>query len=1064
MDLKIMAKDLLHYLASFGNSDYISADDGAGGETKKINSESIRAGLAEATTLAKGLMSAADKTNVDANTTVAHTHNTDTIIDEGGANEVTAAVVKTVTDHFDAADSYKLKPTGLQAQTKTLSAITDVPDYIGQLGILGGNYLFAYGASAGNWIHLNSKSWMWTRGNVTINRTARTMSVDDIAWLITNDGRAFVLQGGSGSGVITDFAYSAAGSVNIIYVDALVAAGSQTLTLITESYNAVTQVATGYERFIVGTAYVGQGVFINGLTEQELLKRTINLEIKGYIWNRGTVTVSYVSGLISVDNLCYYVTGDGRSFVLQGGTGSGLITDFEYNNGSAVNIVYIDIPTSGGSGTSIALQKATVSSIPSIAASYNRIILGTSYKNSATDYFLHFQGLTEKDNYRILKPLWKNNPIGKLWSQGDTTIDYTNHKLTNSSLVWFTHIDGRSFVMEGGSGSGVITDYDFYTTGDTGIYLIYIDIPITGGAGSTVALQKARWTAMPTIAVDYQRVLLGTSGDVSGGVYSLWIENLSEKDLHRRLETAETTIVTNAAIVTTNKTILINAIDGNLLTGNNFNMSGANNWVSGYGSPTMDINSTVAGKMYISFDGLGTSKQVKYSSLLDLSGNYKVRLKIRLLSGTAHYVRFGKFSSSSGASQYWYDVFPTSDEKTWAFTLYNIDTADFTICCIDTQNTSAFTISIDDVEVTRFISEQPKKIAWQCEEFLQSLSRNDKTLTKLIVTGDSLMANDGDAVYSADDEGVTMRPPRLAYNNFPRRLYDYLKFNPASYRRIDHIGWTLGGTWTDTHGVEFLESPDNNAETYKWSQTANAYAEFAIPSGFENFAIILHKDDNEHGQDYDDVITVTINGGDISSYGSSSINSYRTKLVSYDVGNPWYTELYEGLPGGINTIRITKSNNVKTLMLWGIAYWTGNTFMVINAAHGGHTLTDLLRDHKHLNSEVLENNPDAVLFEIPLMNQTGKSQTIDNTMLDLNAIVTLFNGKDLGFMSCNIMADNGAGTNYYTLYPNPNMQQHAEIASKTIWDNRLPYVDVFEIFRRKVINKGGTLEGYHIGF
>lgn len=43
-----------------------------------------------------------------------HSQNKDTKLDEGGDNEVSALTVKSVADHFDAADSYKLKGTGLK--------------------------------------------------------------------------------------------------------------------------------------------------------------------------------------------------------------------------------------------------------------------------------------------------------------------------------------------------------------------------------------------------------------------------------------------------------------------------------------------------------------------------------------------------------------------------------------------------------------------------------------------------------------------------------------------------------------------------------------------------------------------------------------------------------------------------------------------------------------------------------------------------------------------------------------------------------------------------------------
>jgi hypothetical protein len=316
------------------------------------------------------------------------------------------------------------------------------------------------------------------------------------------------------------------------------------------------------------------------------------------------------------------------------------------------------------------------------------------------------------------------------------------------------------------------------------------------------------------------------------------------------------------------------------------------------------------------------------------------------------------------------------------------------------------------------------------------------------------------------DEPTGEKPHRGGYNTIPRRIYDNIitNFSAPYYRRIDHADWTrsiLSGSddFTEITGNEILNPDWTNAANgtlYAYCQEPNGYAEINIPDGYENFVIILHKDNNEFAQDYDDNLTVTLNGGDISGYGAGSIDSYKVKSGAGDYGNPFYTELYEGLPAGINTIRIKKSNTNKTLMMWGIVYWTGNTSLMFNHGISGY---DMQQYYDYTNDSIIENNYDAIFFEMPGMNEASGNNTINQIQSALSDFITLLDNKDVLYLSTHPFGDNGAGTNYYTLYNNPTLKEVYYWCRDLLYNNNKPFLNVFKRFEDLIVADGGTLEG-----
>ena len=318
------------------------------------------------------------------------------------------------------------------------------------------------------------------------------------------------------------------------------------------------------------------------------------------------------------------------------------------------------------------------------------------------------------------------------------------------------------------------------------------------------------------------------------------------------------------------------------------------------------------------------------------------------------------------------------------------------------------------------------------------------------MVGDSLNANlTGGTI--PNDEGETRRPIRLVSNSLSRRIYDELSWNKPQHRRLDDTDFTLSGTWTNPTPSSIFEGA---TDKYHSSIVANSYAEITIPDGFENFAIVCRKFENFGSVD------VSLNGGDISAYGNSTIDLARSKDNVSDVGNPYHTVDYSNLPSGANTIRISKQNNTDEVQVFGIYYWSGNTLMVYNVAHGGHTLKNLL--DQHLKAEVLENDFDAILFQLTLMNECSKSTNLASPEIALNTILeTIVKNKDIAFMSCHPFGiDPRDDTpNYYELYPSPlSMEDFNNTLKAVLHKNNLPFIDVFSIFKQKIENRGGTLE------
>ena len=391
---------------------------------------------------------------------------------------------------------------------------------------------------------------------------------------------------------------------------------------------------------------------------------------------------------------------------------------------------------------------------------------------------------------------------------------------------------------------------------------------------------------------------------------------------------------------------------------------------------------------------------------------------------------------------------------------------------------------------------------YKVEDFFNRTTRNQKYLTRIGFLGDSLTANEvGGDIPQSLDEGDTMRPMRLLTNNIPRRFYDKASWNKPTFRRLDNSDWTKSGFSVITGERIFW----GISEVYHKAESADAYAEITIPDGYEHFSIICRtksgygslnvKINNSNPSTilYDNpiiddaAVTGAKNGNPKSTLiyklnNNQNVNTDDCSIqlpcgidsinlgIGVGQGNPYAIYEYNNLPSGDNVIRISAASATR-VDLWGIFYWSGNSMVVMNMAYGGHSTTSLLSVYRDV---VFNDNVhfDEFIFELPIMNDSSPSK-VGNVNTTKRNVQTLINNlatyhNDVLFTTCHplglsIVHD----TNFYvdnidfTRYP--SMEQVSEGAREVVLANRKPFIDLFRIFKKLIISKGGTLEGGEAG-
>lgn len=500
---------------------------------------------------------------------------------------------------------------------------------------------------------------------------------------------------------------------------------------------------------------------------------------------------------------------------------------------------------------------------------------------------------------------------------------------------------------------------------------------------------------------------------------------------------------------------------GNILDTVSSDMSGTGNWVVGIGTPAMDISS---GTMKLTFT---SSNQGVYLPELVPGLSYRIEARLRKISGNIKRVSIGQFSSTPSAG--WSSI-PVSTN--WQDISFDIVAAnkDLYIGALAASNPGGV-VEVEYIRaiVTTGLEYETEEVATTAAKLgisnttnmnlgnvFSSLSKYDKPITIVCALSDSLFANPTGGPIPAP-EAATQRPMRLgASNNIPRRIYDFLSWNKPQWRRLDDAAWTKSGTWTAINSTAIFE-PTYTTERYTTTVTPSAYAEITVPDGMENFAIIVREFTSLA------VLNVTLNG--VAMPSGNGVSSYDTNLVGAGpTGNPYKILHFKNLPAGANVIRITKDATANGLFLWGGFWWTGNTLVVMNVAHGGHTMDELINEH--INDEVVRNNFDAILFQVTEMNEMGAANPRGTESALRYILGSLLADKDVLVTTPHPFGTNplSPSTNYYDMYKVPlTMKELNLLVKKVAHDYGHPVLDKFSIFERKTINRGGTLENGDAG-
>lgn len=522
------------------------------------------------------------------------------------------------------------------------------------------------------------------------------------------------------------------------------------------------------------------------------------------------------------------------------------------------------------------------------------------------------------------------------------------------------------------------------------------------------------------------------------------------------------------------KSLVDSKVADNRLTVADSTFSEAGNWATHYGGLTADI-STYPGYLYLNFTAGGQAVKCINAVETGAEHGYLVAIRCKVQSGGDMMIQIGSFQSPFASPDFAYDIIPNSEFRWyWSF-CHSFTSPDFKIGVLP-DNNNGTKILIDEIRIQELnladwynldINSQTKI---NTQGVFSGLKKSENDLLLINLMGDSILANPltGTTPPISDDEGDTMRPIRLITNNIARRYYDARKYNVPQYRRLDHADWAM----SNISGVaDFTETNDVNngtitaGEKYFRSIQNNAYCEITIPSGVSNCAIIYANWYQDGGVDYDDVISVSLNGGDISAYGPSILNSQTPEVGGFERTGQKIAK-YTNLPTGENVIRLTKSDTTKIFDIWGAMYWNGNTMKLNNNATGGMNIFYFHQRMKYF----IKHSPDLTnwIIQLPEINNCTSSLAIATQAKKLFDVINIaeVNLQNVLFMTPHPFGtDPSDGTpNYYTAYDSPaTYKQRCTLDVCIIAWLRGYFIDLFRYFEIDIISKGGTLEGGEAG-
>lgn len=358
-------------------------------------------------------------------------------------------------------------------------------------------------------------------------------------------------------------------------------------------------------------------------------------------------------------------------------------------------------------------------------------------------------------------------------------------------------------------------------------------------------------------------------------------------------------------------------------------------------------------------------------------------------------------------------------------------------------------------------------------------------LNKIAFAGDSLIANaiGGEIPTNYYEGSESTLPMRLRTNNIPRRFYDKLSWNKPEWRRLDNSEWTKSGFSTFTENDLFA----GTQEVYHTAHQSGSYARITVPDGYEHFALIVRTKSgngsfgvqingvNPSSLTYENPILTyntertsaqLINMLENNSYVNTDVvpinlpvgaNVIDTNIGTTPTGNPYAIYQWNNLPAGDNEIQITAISG--RIDIWGCFWWSGNTMVVINCAHGGHTNEDL--DH-HYPDELYGIDYDLVFYEVPEMNNLRLS--LERIETAIKKVYTNLDKQDVVYTSCQALGLSIVhNTNFYASYTNPTQRQINDLVREIMFHNQKPFIDLFTYYEILTKQRGGTVEHGDVG-
>lgn len=355
---------------------------------------------------------------------------------------------------------------------------------------------------------------------------------------------------------------------------------------------------------------------------------------------------------------------------------------------------------------------------------------------------------------------------------------------------------------------------------------------------------------------------------------------------------------------------------------------------------------------------------------------------------------------------------------------------------------------------------------------------------KIVLWGDSIFARENHT--SAGTIDPTALPPGLITRNIAWYLWDQLPMRKGLYRRYDYTGayFTETGTWaTSLTG----DNTANGGPDTAWDDELDRPTHTRISdAATAAFSWTLGVTDDESGCNL--IYRTDTNGDAAATIAVTEGNGY----LEYWTGAAWaeangatfsMLEADEGVRRG-NTIYNKRLKLRKTtahesdsvtvtvgkatadadrLLYWGVELYDeiNGKFIpqLINSARGSHTLnTGGSNIYDYMDDDVLDQAPDLVIFEIPLLNMIGEGGATKTSIL--NSVQDVIWGDRGGATNTwNLKTISSDWTDFQVLVVIPHhSQSHYTITTNVYVEPiaDLNYLEIYNAVKALIIGKAAV--------